>query len=112
MIEEILDEDHFEDILSDYTDKPLLIFEHNCQLAESVEAYSTLKEFLEDNPTVDCLMVDASEKRSLVAYLERKSAIPFNCPQVLFFFQGRFVGRTTGDALTLDELEKTYHALL
>jgi bacillithiol system protein YtxJ len=112
MIEEILDEDHFENIVCHYKNKPLLIFQHNCQLAESSEAYKTLKEFLEKYPTLDCLMIDASEKRSLVAYLERKSGFPFSCPQVLFFFQGHFVSRTKSDRLTFEELEKHYHALL
>ncbi len=111
MIEEILDEDHFEDIVMHYENKPLLIFQHNGELTDASEAYSTLKEFLEQKPTLDCLMINVSEKRSLVAYLEKKSGFPFHFPQVLFFFHGRFVGRTTGNTLTYDELETTYNAL-
>ncbi len=112
MIEEILDEGHLDDILDGYVDRPLLLFESDCQSADCNAFYSVVKEFLERNPSVDCLLIDASEKKSLASYLEEKSSFPFSPPQVLYYMNGKFVGRLGEEALTVEELEKAYHALI
>ena len=83
-----------------------ILYKHSTTCPISAAAHQQMETFLERNPDAPFFMVDVHESADVSGYLEEKTGINHESPQVIVFRGGRPAWHASHYGITADDLEQ------
>ena len=86
-----------------------IVFKHSHTCPISGFAYTEVQHFHEDSPDTPVYLVSVRRQRSLSLYIEERTGIQHESPQIIVFRNGRVAASASHEQITADLLQRLIH---